>query len=97
MGRMNNSNEKTCVHCVVSGRVQGVFFRASARDEARRLGLTGWVRNTIDGRVELIACGPRTAVDTLIAWLHRGPPMARVAAVDVTPAKDEGLSRFEIR
>lgn len=85
------------MRCVVSGRVQGVFFRATARDEARRLGLSGWVCNTIDGRVELIACGPRTIVDTFIAWLHRGPPMARVTAVEVKPADDEGCTGFEIR
>ncbi|HTT07474.1 MAG TPA: acylphosphatase [Gammaproteobacteria bacterium] len=94
---MSGTEEKLCVRCVVSGRVQGVFFRAAARDEARRLGLTGWVRNMIGGRVELNASGPHAAVDAFIAWLHRGPPAARVTAVDVIAAEDEGLSRFEIR
>jgi acylphosphatase len=94
---MSGAEEKICVRCVVSGRVQGVFFRAAARDEARRLGLTGWVRNMLGGRVELTASGPSTAVDNLVAWLRRGPPMARVDTVDVIAAEDEGLSRFEIR
>ncbi len=94
---MSRTEERLCVRCVVSGRVQGVFFRAAARDEAKRLGLTGWVRNMVDGRVELNACGPYSAVDAFIAWLHRGPPPARVTSVDVMSAEDEGLSRFEIR
>ena len=94
---MSGDEEKICVRCVVSGRVQGVFFRAATRDEARRLGLTGWVRNMIGGRVELIASGPRTAVDNLVAWLQHGPPTARVTTVDVIAAEDEGLTRFDIR
>lgn len=86
-----------CRHYSVRGRVQGVFYRASARDEAQRLGLTGWVMNCHDGRVELLACGDEAALAQLEHWLHRGPPMARVDGVDVTPAQDPGLSRFEIR
>lgn len=69
--------------CIVTGRVQGVFFRASTRREARRLGLTGVARNLSDGSVEVIACGAEAAVAELIQWLHRGPEHARVAAVEV--------------
>lgn len=75
-------------HAWVSGRVQGVFYRGSTRDEAARLGLVGWVKNLADGRVELVAEGPRAAVDSLVAWAHHGPEGARVddvRVVDDTP------------
>jgi acylphosphatase len=68
---------------LVSGGVQGVFFRQSTVDEARRLGLAGFVRNLADGRVEAEAEGERAAVEALIRWCHRGPPAARVDAVEV--------------
>jgi acylphosphatase len=71
----------SAVFALVQGRVQGVAFRYSACHEARRLGLTGWVRNTPDGDVELFAEGPRGKLDALIQWLHRGPPSARVDSV----------------
>ena len=73
-----------CKRCVVVGRVQGVFFRASTQRQARRLGVTGVARNLPDGSVEVIACGPVAAVDELIGWLHRGPELARVAGVTVS-------------
>jgi acylphosphatase len=66
---------------LVRGRVQGVAFRYSACHEAQRLGLTGWVRNTQDGDVEVFAEGPRGKLDALLHWLHRGPPSARVDSV----------------
>ncbi|QAU25159.1 acylphosphatase [Dyella sp. M7H15-1] len=66
------------VRFIVSGRVQGVFFRASARNEALRLGLNGHVRNLVDGRVEVVACGRSEAVHELEQWLWQGPPAARV-------------------
>lgn len=69
--------------CLVAGRVQGVFYRASARDRARTLGVTGHARNLPDGRVEVLACGPREAVDALCAWLWQGPPAAAVNAVEI--------------
>lgn len=69
--------------CVVRGRVQGVFFRAATRDEARRLGVTGWARNLSDGTVEVLACGSDEAVQALVRWLWRGPPLAEVAGVEV--------------
>jgi acylphosphatase len=68
---------------VVVGKVQGVFFRASAQSEGMRLGLVGEVRNLPDGGVEVIAEGERRAVEELIAWCRRGPGMARVDSVDV--------------
>jgi acylphosphatase len=69
------------VHAIVTGRVQGVSYRASAASEARRLGLVGWVRNLRDGSVELEAEGPEDAVAGLLAWCQQGPPAARVASV----------------
>src|SRR6187549_1626410 len=77
------STEQTRAHAWVTGRVQGVFFRQSTQDEARRLGLTGWVRNLTDGRVELTAEGARQQVEALLAWCHRGPLQAKVEAVKV--------------
>ncbi|UXI67458.1 acylphosphatase [Tahibacter amnicola] len=76
----------TAARFLVSGRVQGVFFRASTRDEAARLGLRGYARNLADGRVEVLACGDAAAVDTLEQWLHRGPPAAKVESVRREPA-----------
>ena len=66
----------------VWGRVQGVFFRASTRTEANRLGLTGWARNLDDGRVEVLAVGSEAGVSELARWLEQGPPSARVDSVD---------------
>lgn len=71
------------IRAIVSGRVQGVAYRASTADEASGLGLVGWVRNRRDGSVEIEAEGPADAVDKLIAWCHTGPPAARVTSVAV--------------
>jgi acylphosphatase len=75
------------VRCLVSGRVQGVWFRGTTQKQAQQLGVTGHARNLEDGRVEVIACGDAAAVDQLVAWLHRGPTLARVDAVDVAAAE----------
>ncbi|MBN2848725.1 MAG: acylphosphatase [Coriobacteriia bacterium] len=83
-------------HVQVSGRVQGVWFRASTADTARALGLGGWVRNTAQG-VEAVFEGSRDAVETAIAWCHEGPPNAVVDDVDVTWETAEGLSGFAVR
>lgn len=72
----------SCVRCYVSGRVQGVWYRGSAQRVAEELELTGYARNLPDGRVEVLACGPTDALDQLRAWLHEGPPAARVEAVE---------------
>ena len=78
---MTGSEDKQRVHVRISGRVQGVFFRASAETEAKRLGLTGWVRNRPDGSVELVAEGAKTRLDDLLAWCRHGPPRAEVEDV----------------
>jgi acylphosphatase len=75
----------SCRRCYVSGRVQGVFFRASTREQARALGVSGYARNLPDGRVEVLACGPDAGVKQLCDWLAQGPPAARVSAVSCRP------------
>jgi acylphosphatase len=77
------SEDKTRVHVMISGRVQGVFFRSETRKEARRLNLSGWVRNTRDGRVEAVFEGDAGAVEEMIRWCRSGPPAARVEDVEV--------------
>lgn len=74
-----------CIRCVVAGRVQGVFFRASARQEAQRRGITGYARNLPDGRVEVLACGSPEAVHELREWLRHGPSGAQVTGVACEP------------
>jgi len=66
----------------VRGHVQGVWFRGSACEEARRLRVAGWARNLADGSVEVVAQGPRAAVELLVAWCHHGPSAARVTGVN---------------
>jgi acylphosphatase len=73
-------------HLLIQGRVQGVWFRESMRREAKRLGVTGWVRNTPDGAVEAVVQGSAEAVDALIEWARSGPPMARVDGITLTGA-----------
>ncbi len=70
-----------CLRFFVSGKVQGVWFRASTRKEARRNGITGHARNLPDGRVEVLACGPPAALGRLEEWLWQGPDSARVTGV----------------
>ncbi len=74
-----------CRRCVVQGKVQGVWFRASTQAEARRLGLSGHAINLADGSVEVLVCGPAAAVEELCAWLWRGPTHARVSGVSCEP------------
>ena len=77
-------------HLFISGRVQGVFFRTTCRDEAAALGLTGWVRNLGDGRVEAVAEGERDKIEALIRWCKRGPSGAAVSGVEVNWGEPKG-------
>lgn len=78
---MEKSREKSRVHLTIEGRVQGVFFRASVQQQAIRLGLKGWVRNCVDGSVELLAEGETKSVEDLVSWCRHGPAGADVRDV----------------
>jgi acylphosphatase len=80
---------------LVSGRVQGVFFRASTRNEAQRLGLSGSASNLADGRVEVVASGADDALSALERWLWQGPPSARVDDVKREPVPDRDFDGFD--
>lgn len=82
---------------IVSGRVQGVFYRQSALQQAQRLGLAGWVRNLPDGRVDGLAQGAAQVLEEFRLWLRQGPPAARVESVEWTAADEAPLSDFSIR
>ncbi|SOD23773.1 acylphosphatase [Variovorax sp. YR752] len=94
---MNNDATVTR-HLAIRGRVQGVGYRWSMVQAAKRLGVHGWVRNRRDGSVEALAAGEAAAVDALIRWAHQGPDGARVEAVDVSDAATHGVPEgFEQR
>jgi len=86
-----------CRHFLVSGQVQGVFFRAATEAAARRLGVTGWVRNLADGSVELVACGEVAKLSELERWLWQGPPRARVEQVRSLEAEPQTFGDFSVR
>jgi acylphosphatase len=81
----------------ISGRVQGVMYRAAALREAQRRGLAGWARNEPDGSVLIDVEGAPAAVDAFLAWCAKGPPRATVAAVETTTAEPIGYQQFTIR
>ena len=85
-------------HVIISGRVQGVFFRASTKQKAEQLGLTGWVRNTSDGNVEAIFEGNENAINEMIEWCHHGPTLSKVKNVKVKKQNPtDGFEDFSIR
>ena len=84
-------------HVLVSGRVQGVWFRHHAAQTAARLGVAGWVRNLPDGRVEAVFEGSVDAVAAAIAWCRQGPELAAVAGVEVQDEEPLGLTGFDVR
>ncbi|MEF8879560.1 MAG: acylphosphatase [Candidatus Thermoplasmatota archaeon] len=86
------------VHVSISGRVQGVFFRATTKQKAEQLGINGWVRNTSDGRVEAVFEGKEEKVNQLLDWCHQGPSMANVENVEVEEKTPSGeLTGFSIK
>ena len=93
---MMESGERA--HVYISGQVQGVFFRDSARERAEQLGLAGWVRNLPDGRVEAIFEGPSEKVREMVRWCEEGPSHAEVEDVEAEIEASEGdLEGFEVR
>jgi acylphosphatase len=87
----------TCKRVIVSGDVQGVFFRDTCRSTAAGLSVRGWVRNLPDRTVEAHFEGETDAVDRMVAWVHQGPPRASVEQVRVSDAQPQGLTGFEVR
>ena len=89
---------KTNVHVIISGRVQGVWFRASTKQKAEQLGLTGWVRNTHDGNVEAVFEGEERTVNQMIGWCYTGPPLSKVNNVEIKKQNPtNGFDDFSIK
>ncbi|MFB6353266.1 MAG: acylphosphatase [Halobacteriales archaeon] len=91
------SEDRVRAHVHISGRVQGVFFRATTQETAREHGVDGWVRNLDDGRVEAVFEGAEAAVDAMVDFCHEGSQAASVTDVDVDWEDPRGLSGFEVR
>lgn len=85
-----------CIHAIIEGKVQGVFYRENTRQQADKLNITGWVKNNIDGTVELQACGENSKIEALITWLNQGPPKAQVTKVDWEKCPHEQYQEFII-
>ena len=90
-------DDRIRAHVFVSGRVQGVYYRATTRDTARERGVAGWVRNLDDGRVEAVFEGTEAAVESRIEWCHTGSPKARVDDVSVEYGDPDGVEGFDIK
>ncbi|MHA1720998.1 MAG: acylphosphatase [Promethearchaeota archaeon] len=85
------------LHAIISGRVQGVFFRVNTRNKANELGLSGWVKNRWDGKVEVICEGSKEMLEIMLKWLKKGPKYAFVEKVDYRiEEKDKEFGNFEI-
>ena len=89
--------DRTRAHVYVSGKVQGVYFRATTREEARKQDVDGWVRNLDDGRVEAVFEGPEEDVESLIEFCHEGSKAARVDDVEVSYEEPQGEDGFRVR
>ena len=85
------------LHAYISGTVQGVFFRNSTQKKAIELGVTGWIKNCPDGRVELLATGETDNVSGLLAWCWQGPPASNVTDIKQTPVPYQHFDTFEVR
>ncbi|HHJ80379.1 MAG TPA: acylphosphatase [Candidatus Tenderia electrophaga] len=86
-----------CKRFIISGRVQGVWYRGSTQQQARRLGVKGYARNLTDGSVEVMACGPDEKIDELRNWLQQGPSNAKVDAIMAEEIEFRDLNSFETR
>ena len=92
LSRRERKTEMVCKKCLVGGRVQGVFYRATAAHRARELGIHGHARNLPDGRVEVLACGDEASVSTFVQWLWVGSSASRVTSVEVRDAATDAAS-----
>ena len=86
-----------CINAIISGKVQGVFYREGTRQKAESLNITGWVKNNNDDTVELVACGSEENINNLIAWLWQGPPRAEVTDVNWHEIPEEKHDNFVIQ
>jgi acylphosphatase len=93
----DTDGDRTRAHVFVSGRVQGVYYRATTRDRAREAGVDGWVRNLEDGRVEAVFEGPADAVESVVEWCRSGSSAAEVTDLSVERERPAGLDGFEVR
>jgi acylphosphatase len=84
------------IEILISGEVQGVFFRATAKDIADELGIKGWVRNTEDGHVQAMATGNQQQLDKFVDWCKQGPPKARVENVKLTEVQEQTFNTFKV-
>ena len=84
------------IHMLIKGKVLGVFYRASAREIAETLKLTGWIKNTEEGEVEIVASGTKDQVRQFVDWCRQGPSKAIVTDVVVTPIEDELFTHFRV-
>lgn len=85
------------VHLLIKGKVQGVFYRATAKDVAQKNSLTGWIRNTGNGNVEALASGIQTQLDIFIKWCHDGPKRAEVSEVVICKVEEQIFQKFSIK
>ncbi|MFB6270758.1 MAG: acylphosphatase [Halobacterium sp.] len=92
-----SDSDRTRARVLVSGKVQGVYFRANTREQATERGVDGWVRNLRDGRVEAVFEGDEDDVEALVEWCHEGSPAARVEDVDAEYGDPDGVDGFRIR
>ncbi|WP_276301640.1 acylphosphatase [Halorussus lipolyticus] len=93
----SSTDDRTRAHVFVSGKVQGVYYRANTRDTAREKGVSGWVKNLADGRVEAVFEGPEERVEEMVEWCHTGSPSADVDDVEVEYDDPEDEDGFRIR
>ncbi len=85
------------VHLIVKGKVQGVFYRATAKKTAHEHGITGWVQNTDEGHVEIVASGSQQALEKFIEWCRQGPSRAKVTGVETNEKEEQLFDEFEIK
>lgn len=90
-------SEQICIHCYISGKVQGVFFRANTKAQAEQLELKGWVKNVPDGTVEVFACGSKEKIAIFYEWLQKGPERASVINASYEELDWQLFREFEIR
>ena len=84
------------LHVLISGKVQGVFYRAEAKEQAKTLGIKGWVKNTADDKVEAVVSGSEENLNQFIEWCRKGPRRAQVTDVSITQTEEQNFDDFEV-